>query len=738
MLYFFYRALLFILTPLIYLYLYWRLFKGKEDPKRMRERFGHSSKKRPNGEIVWVHGASVGESLSALPLIEKMHQKNPDLYFLLTSGTTTSAQVLKNKKLPPHIIHQFVPIDLPHTVKRFLNFWDPKIAIRIDSELWPMTIQLLQKKHIAHFLVNGKMSARSFQKFLKIPSLKDVLFSPFTTCFAKSDEEMNRFLNLGIQHVETIDNLKLSTPLIQPSKEAILEFNAPLKNRTLWHAASTGKSKKGEAEEPFILEIHTKLKKKHTNILTLLSLRHPNRGDEVIRFIEKAGLTYAQRSKNQKPTENTDIYLLDTMGEMPLFYQACDVCFLGRSLVAWGGNSPVEACQSKCAIIVGKHTESFEELYQDLENKRAILRVNNPQQLYDQVEALFSDKFLRVYYSQSAFNFMKERGNSAELVAKKLQPYLRKTAWLLTDNRTGTANQIRALATYLKDWHIIEHKLHYNWKIKMPNIFHTILGVPSQKDFDGEKPDLILSSGRRTVSTALYLKEQFPKALLVQQLNPNRSLRKFDMILYPEHDKPKDKRITRYFGSFHRFTPEYLKQEKKAWEKIFKNMKSPCIVALVGGKTKKRNFTVDDAKQLATTLRQTKEKLKGSLLITTSRRTGQRQTEILRTEGQPDYFYDVNTTGKNPYSGLLATADLLVVTGESMSMLAEATGAQKPLYVYAPKSLMIPKHQRFVDSLYKKGLAKPFEKQTLKIFKPEKLPNETERIAKLILKKMKK
>lgn len=744
MFYRFYTLLLILLSPFIYLYIFWRLLKGKEDGKRLGERFGKTSVKRPEGRLVWIHGASVGETLSALPLIEEMQKHDKDLKFLVTSVTTTSATLLKTR-LPKGVIHQFVPIDLPWMTARFLRYWKPRLALRVDSEIWPVAIKQLDDHGVPHVMVNARMSDRSYKKFKAFKSVRKFLFSRITACFAKSAPEVGYFKDLGVKDVKQMDNLKLSALLPVPDKKKLAGLKKEVGNRPLWLAASTGKGLDGASEEPFVIEAIKKLKKDKPNLLTLIALRHIGRADEVIEMLKKAGLTWAQRSKGEKPGKDTDVYLFDTMGEMALLYTLADIVFSGRSIVHWGGNTPVEPAGMKCALIVGPHTQNFKELYDDFDKAKAVMRVKTGNDLFKAVSLLFKDKSKRDTLIKNAYNYVKDKQKTASRLAKNLQPFLKPVAWLLADNRTGTINQLRGIAKYLEGFDVVEKKIEYSWKIKFPNWMHSILGVPhtagSEKGFEAFAPDLVLSAGRRTASTAIWLRKRFPNAVFVHQLNPATSFNHFDYVLLPKHDRAaskKNPKVVPYVGATHRFEPKMLADAKKEWAKEFKKCAKPRIVAIIGGSTTKRTFSVKDAEKLANILNKTKKDLKGSLLVTTSRRTGERQTEVLRNTIDADYFYGVGDKRPNPYVGFLGTADLLVVTGESMSMLAEATATKKPLYIYAPKTLMIAKHQRFVDMLYAEGFAKPFGDKALKPFTPKPATNEANRIAKLLSTKVMK
>jgi len=378
-----YRLLTILLSPLIDLYLLFRLIKGKEDKKRFGERFGYTKTQRPEGRVVWFHGASVGESNSILPVIKKFIKENPDKNstILFTSGTKTSAKLIKDKIKEYKIIHQYIPIDKYFVVKRFLKHWKPDIFIPIESEIWPNLFTLAKKTGCPIVLINGKMSEKSFKKWKEKPTFKKQIFSCIDLCFAQSKDNQKRFLKLGIKNTKYYGNLKFDVPILKGDIKKEMELKKSLKvKKEVWAVASTHKK-----EEELIAQIHIKLKKQHSNILTTIILRHPKRKNEVVNMLEKEyKLNVIVRTENTKITKKTDIYLCDTLGEMGVFFRVFDIVLMAGSLIdGIGGHTPIEPAKLNCAILTGPYIHNNKGLFAELEKNNACIKIKDNGKIID-------------------------------------------------------------------------------------------------------------------------------------------------------------------------------------------------------------------------------------------------------------------------------------------------------------------------------------------------------------------
>src|SRR4051812_5931223 len=330
-----YRTLSAAAVPLAPLLIKRRLKQGKEDSARIDERRGMAGDVRPHGPLVWIHGASVGEVLAAAGLIEKLRALN--LRILLTSGTVTSAAVVA-KRFPPDVIHQYVPYDSPRYVARFLDHWQPSLALFIESDLWPNLILAGAARRLPMVLINGRMSHRSFPRWRRISGTIEALLGCFEVCLAQSDIDAERFTALGSRNVVTTGNLKLDVHAPPADNGRLERLMAVTRGRPVIVAASTH-----PGEEEILIEMHRELAGYFPQLLTVIVPRHPSRGEAIAGMIAASGLHVSLRSHEELPTATTDIYVADTMGELGLFYRLAPVGFLGGSLVGHCGPEPVEA-----------------------------------------------------------------------------------------------------------------------------------------------------------------------------------------------------------------------------------------------------------------------------------------------------------------------------------------------------------------------------------------------------------
>ena len=293
-----YRMATTLLAPAISHYLQRRMARGKEDPDRFDERLGIAGQSRPNGALIWMHGASVGESISMLPLIERLRSSYPMATILVTTGTLTSARLMADR-LPSGALHQYVPVDRIPYVRRFLDHWNPDLALWFESEFWPNLICETSERGIPLILVNGRISADSFQGWQRAKGLIANLLGRFTLCFGQSEEDAVRLKALGAQKTACVGNLKFAAAPLPANSEELLRLEQAVGNRPRWVAASTH-----SGEEAIIGEVHGTIVKKHPGLLTVLAPRHPERGDSIAALLREQGLTLAQRSKGEPITRD--------------------------------------------------------------------------------------------------------------------------------------------------------------------------------------------------------------------------------------------------------------------------------------------------------------------------------------------------------------------------------------------------------------------------------------------------
>lgn len=372
-----YKIISYLIYPFVPIYLNNRLNSNKELVGRINERYGHSTIKRRKGDLVWIHAASIGESLSILPVIKELEKNTKIKQILVTTGTVTSAKIM-NEKLKGKSFHQFLPIDIPIFVERFLSHWNPSMSIFVESEIWPNFISALSKRKSKIIILNGRMTVKSFERWLIFKKTALKLFKNFDLCCAQSNDSAFFYENLGVKKTIYTGNLKFSLEPEKSDKNKLKTLKKMVKGRKVLLAASTH-----EGEEEIIANITLSLKKKDKNFLSIIVPRHPNRA---VFFSNKQKLKIAYRSKNQEIQTKTNIYIADTIGELNLFYEIANFIFIGGSLIDHGGQNPIEAAILGKTIIHGPNIMNFTDVYEILNSMHLTSIVKNERQLQMYIE----------------------------------------------------------------------------------------------------------------------------------------------------------------------------------------------------------------------------------------------------------------------------------------------------------------------------------------------------------------
>ena len=354
-----------IFSPIIFLI---RIMLGKENPKRFLEKFCIYSKKFDIKKTIWLHGSSVGEILSVIPLIHELEKNKKIKKILLTSSTTSSALIFSKYKFKK-TTHIYFPIDTNYLTNKFVNYWKPKMAIFIDSEIWPNMFNNLKKKNIPIVLINGRITKKSFKRWMRFSSFAKKIFSKISLAMPQNTETLKYLKILGVKKIKIVGNLKY----FGQSKN-FLEKNTKkkFKNRLIFCAASTHYN-----EELFIGKLHKELKSKYKNLLTIIIPRHINRSNSIINELEDIDLKIVTRSSRQKVSKSTDIYIADTYGETSKFYRLSKITFLGGSLINHGGQNPLEPARMGNYILHGPNIQNFKEVYKMLSELKISSKANN-------------------------------------------------------------------------------------------------------------------------------------------------------------------------------------------------------------------------------------------------------------------------------------------------------------------------------------------------------------------------
>jgi len=403
-------------TPIASQLLARRQKRGKEHPERLRERLGQPSMPRPKGPLVWVHGASVGEMLAAIALIERLRAQ--DFAVLVTSGTVTSA-ALAEQRLPNGVTHQFIPLDAPRFVRRFLDHWRPGLALFVESDLWPNLICSSAKRKIPMIIINGRLSERSFKRWRRVPGVIAALLNQFDLCLAQSATDAERYAKLGAPRVSATGNLKLDVPALPADEAALRRLKDIVGKRPVMLAASTH-----AGEEAAVIGAHRRLRAKFPSLLTIVVPRHPARGESIAEEAKGAGLSVALRSRRAQPMPDIGIYIADTLGELGLMYRLAPIVFMGGSLASHGGQNPIEAIRLGAAIIHGSQVWNFAEIYAALDAARGAQPVADEEALATRLGAWLADPAARQAAADAAAATIKKLSGALERTWTALDPYL--------------------------------------------------------------------------------------------------------------------------------------------------------------------------------------------------------------------------------------------------------------------------------------------------------------------------
>ena len=362
----------FLISPFI---LFIRIANGKEDSKRILEKYSYYNKKNSDTTL-WFHGASVGEIMSILPLINEFEKDKSIKRILLTSSTVSSASIIKKKSLKK-TTHVYYPFDIGFICNNFLDKWSPKIAIFVDSEIWPNMYKKINSRKIPLILINARITSKSFKRWQIFPSFAKDIFSKITIALPQNQETKNYLKKLGVKNIKFIGNLKYFKNFRQNSKTNIQKY---FKNRKVLCAASTHYN-----EEKIIGKLHLKLKKDFKNLITILVPRHINRSEVIKQELKKLKLIVIERSSGLKPSTDCDVYIVDTYGEMSNFLGLSNVTFIGGSMVNHGGQNPLEAVRMGNYVMHGKKVNNFKEIYKELKSLKISSEVKN----FDQMAKVF-------------------------------------------------------------------------------------------------------------------------------------------------------------------------------------------------------------------------------------------------------------------------------------------------------------------------------------------------------------
>lgn len=399
-----YHLLTTLLLPIYICLLGLRTIQGKETLSRVSERFARTSKSRPVGVLIWLHAASVGESIIALTLINAITARLPTARFLVTSMSASSASILANK-LPPNALHQFAPIDQLLFIKKFLAHWRPNLGIFVESELWPCLINE-SAKICDLILVNARISDKSFKLWLKFNKFFQSIINNFKEIITQSNADAEKFQMLGLSRVTHLRSIKFSHPKLNLDQEQYKILSKYLANKRVIVAASTHAE-----DEQAILKYITQLKAQFQDCYFIIVLRHPNRRHEVSKYCQQLGLTFSVRSASSLPALNEDLYIVDSFNELGLFYSIAYIVFIGGSFKQ-GGHNPIEPAHFGKMIIFGPNMSNCQELANEMIVNKAALQIKSSDELFAKFQYLLQQGMDEVgQYSKNSFYYIQQHSN---------------------------------------------------------------------------------------------------------------------------------------------------------------------------------------------------------------------------------------------------------------------------------------------------------------------------------------
>ena len=369
-------SVILLFSPLIIIV---RILKNKEDIKRFKEKFCIFSKKKIPGKLIWLHGASVGELLSLIPIIYRLEKNSSIKQILVTTNTLSSSKVFKKYKFKK-TFHQFFPIDQSILTDKFLDYWKPFLSIFVDSEIWPSMTLSLKKNNIPLILLNARITEKSFKRWMKFKNFAKSVFGRLSIAYPQNNQTKNYLKKFKVKKIKTIGNLKLIEHTDDKKDNIGKKLRTEFKKYKLWTAASTHMN-----EEVFCAKTHIELKKKIKNLITIIIPRHINRVEDIISQISNLNLKVVKHSSNNRSLKNVDIYIVDTFGETKKFFKISNTVFIGGTLANKGGQNPLEAARYGSKIIHGPNIDNFLDVFFLLKKLGITKEVNSINKLASEI-----------------------------------------------------------------------------------------------------------------------------------------------------------------------------------------------------------------------------------------------------------------------------------------------------------------------------------------------------------------
>jgi 3-deoxy-D-manno-octulosonic-acid transferase len=411
---FFYSCLFYLLIPFILLRLLWRGIKAPAYRCRWRERFALYDKKFPQ-DVIWFHAVSVGEAEALFPLVRKIQQHHPDAKLLITTTTPTgSARVIA--VMQETVTHVYLPYDIPDAVSRFIHCFKPKLAVIMETEIWPNLFMSCGKNNIPLYVINARLSEKSSRGYQKIPALVHSALAQVSFIATQTQDDENRFIAIGADSakVNMLGNIKFDVEIPQSIIAQGLQIKkAWFNGRFVWLIASTHKD-----EEALFLEIYKDIKQKIPELLLVIAPRHPERFADVKKLCEQSSLAVVMRTSGNMVNTETDVYLADTMGELKMLYAASDVAFVGGSMVPTGGHNILEAAAVGIPVMFGPYMTNFKEIARGVLSSNAAIQCRNKEDIVNAMLTLYEQPVYRAALAEKGLLFVRQnQGATARIYA---------------------------------------------------------------------------------------------------------------------------------------------------------------------------------------------------------------------------------------------------------------------------------------------------------------------------------
>jgi len=412
----FYSCLFYLLIPFILLRLLWRGIKAPAYRCRWRERFALYNIKFPQG-VIWFHAVSVGEAEALFPLIRKIQKQHPDAKLLITTTTPTGSARVKTV-MQETVAHVYLPYDIPDAVNRFMRCFKPKLAVIMETEIWPNLFVYCGKNDIALYIINARLSEKSSRGYQKIPSLVHPALAAINLIATQTQDDAERFIAIGADNekVLTLGNIKFDVEIPQTTIAQGLQIKADLfRGRFVWMIASTHKD-----EEAIFLEIYKEIKQKIPELLLVIVPRHPERFADVKKQCEQLMLAVVMRTAGDRVFTETDVYLVDTMGELKMLYAASDVAFVGGSMVPRGGHNILEAAAVGVPVMFGPYMVNFKEIARGVLSHKAAIQCQNKDELINSIVALYEQPVYRNALAEKGMEFVRQNQGAIARICEVL------------------------------------------------------------------------------------------------------------------------------------------------------------------------------------------------------------------------------------------------------------------------------------------------------------------------------